>query len=70
MSDCVEMMGVVREVLPGTQFKVELENGNSVLAYLSGRMRKNFIKVTLGDEVLVEISPYDLSRGRISKRQK
>jgi len=62
--------GVVTEALPGTQFRVKLENGHEVLAYLSGRMRKYYIRILLGDHVRVEMSPYDLSRGRIVYRQK
>jgi len=62
--------GVVTEALPGTQFRVKLENGHEVLAYLSGRMRKYYIRILLGDHVRVEMSPYDLSLGRIVYRQK
>jgi translation initiation factor IF-1 len=62
--------GIVTEALPGTQFRVKLENGHEVLAYLSGRMRKYYIRILLGDHVRVEMSPYDLSRGRIVYRQK
>jgi len=64
------MEGTVVEALPGTQFKVELENGHTILAYLSGKMRKYYIRVLLGDNVTVEMSPYDLSRGRITFRHK
>jgi translation initiation factor IF-1 len=66
----IEMMGKVVEALPGTQFKVELENGHEILAYLSGKMRKYYIRILLGDQVKVEISPYDLTRGRIVYRYK
>jgi translation initiation factor IF-1 len=66
----IEMMGQVVEALPGTQFKVELENGHEILAYLSGKMRKYYIRILLGDKVKVEVSPYDLSRGRIVYRYK
>jgi translation initiation factor IF-1 len=66
----IEMMGKVVEALPGTQFKVELENGHEILAYLSGKMRKYYIRILLGDKVRVEISPYDLTRGRIVYRFK
>jgi translation initiation factor IF-1 len=66
----IEMMGKVIEALPGTQFRVELENGHEVLAYLSGKMRKYYIRILLGDKVRVEISPYDLTRGRIVYRYK
>jgi translation initiation factor IF-1 len=66
----VEMEGTVIEALPATQFKVELENGHEVLAYLSGKMRRYYIRILLGDRVRVELSPYDLSRGRITYRYK
>ena len=65
-----EMEGTVIEALPGTQFRVELDNGHEVLAYLSGKMRKYYIRILLGDRVRVEISPYDLKRGRITYRYK
>lgn len=68
--DKLVMEGVVVEALPGTQFKVKLENGHQVLAYLSGKMRKFYIRILLGDHVKVEMSPYDLTRGRITYRQK
>jgi len=68
--DKLEMEGTVKECLPGTQFRVELENGHNVLAYLCGKMRKYYIRVLLGDRVLVELSPYDLTRGRIIYRYK
>ena len=66
----IEMMGTVTEALPGTQFKVELDNGHEVLAYLCGKMRRYYIRILLGDRVKVEISPYDLERGRIVYRYK
>jgi translation initiation factor IF-1 len=66
----IEVEGVVIEALPNTMFKVELENDHEVLAYLSGRMKKYYIKVLLGDRVRVELSPYDLTRGRITYRFK
>ena len=66
----IEMMGKVVEALPATQFKVELENGHEILAYLSGKMRRYYIRILLGDQVRVEISPYDLTRGRIVYRYK
>ncbi len=66
----IEMMGKVVEAFPGTQFKVELENGHEILAYLSGKMRRYYIRILLGDQVRVEISPYDLMRGRIMYRYK
>ncbi|HUE97201.1 MAG TPA: translation initiation factor IF-1 [Longimicrobiaceae bacterium] len=64
------MQGTVTEVLPDTNFRVELENGHEVLAYISGRMRKNYIRILEGDRVTVELSPYDLRRGRITYRFK
>jgi translation initiation factor IF-1 len=68
--DKIQVEGLVIEALPGTQFKVRLDNGHDVLAYLSGKMRKYYIRILLGDRVKVEMSPYDLSRGRITYRQK
>jgi len=68
--DKIELEGTVVEALPGTQFRVELDNGHEVLAYLSGKMRKYYIRILLGDRVRVEVSPYDLSRGRITYRFK
>ncbi|MCU0519670.1 MAG: translation initiation factor IF-1 [Anaerolineae bacterium] len=62
--------GLVVEALPATQFKVKLETGHEVLAYLSGKMRKYYIRILLGDRVRVELSPYDLTRGRIVYRHK
>lgn len=66
----IEMEGTVVEALPATQFRVELDNGHEVLAYLSGKMRKYYIRILLGDRVRVELSPYDLTRGRITYRYK
>lgn len=66
----IQIEGTVIEALPGTQFRIELENGHEIIAYLSGKMRKYYIRVLLGDRVTVEISPYDLSRGRITFRHK
>ena len=66
----IQVEGTVIEALPATQFKVRLENGHEVLAYLSGKMRKYYIRILLGDRVRVEMSPYDLSRGRIVYRHK
>ena len=66
----IQVEGVVTEALPGTQFKVRLDNGHEVLAYLSGKMRKYYIRILLGDRVKVEVSPYDLTRGRIVYRHK
>jgi translation initiation factor IF-1 len=68
--EAIEMQGTVTEVLPDTNFRVELENGHKVLAYISGRMRKNYIRILEGDRVTVELSPYDLQRGRITYRFK
>lgn len=68
--ETVEFVGTVVEALPNTNFRVELENGHTVLAYLSGKMRKNYIRVYLGDKVRVEMSPYDLTRGRITYRMR
>ena len=66
----IQVDGTIVEALPGTQFRVRLDNGHEVLAYLSGRMRKYYIRILLGDRVAVEMSPYDLSRGRITFRQR
>ena len=66
----VEVEGTIVEALPNTQFRVELDNGHEVLAYISGRMRKYYIRILLGDRVRVELSPYDLTRGRIVYRYK
>ena len=60
--------GLVVEAMPSTTFRVQLENGHTVLAYLSGRLRKNYIRILLGDRVKLELSPYDLTRGRITYR--
>ncbi len=68
--DKIQVEGTVTEALPGTQFKVRLETGHEVLAYLSGKMRKYYIRILLGDRVKVEMSPYDLTRGRITFRQR
>ena len=68
--EMLEMEGVVQEVLPSTQFRVELANGATVLAYAGGKVRKNRIRILAGDRVTMEISPYDLTRGRISFRHK
>lgn len=66
----IEVEGTVVEALPATQFRVELDNGHTVLAYLSGKMRRYYIRILLGDRVKVELSPYDLNRGRITYRFK
>ncbi len=68
--DAIEAMAVVVETLPNAMFKVEMENKHQVLAHVSGRMRKNFIRILPGDRVAIELSPYDLSRGRIVYRYK
>lgn len=66
--DQIEMQGTVTETLPNTTFRVELENGHIVTAHISGRMRKNYIRILTGDKVTVELTPYDLSKGRITYR--
>ena len=66
--DSIEIVGKVVEPLPNAMFRVELEGGHKVLAHISGRMRINFIKILPGDRVLLELSPYDLTRGRITRR--
>lgn len=68
--DVVELQGVVLESLPNAMFQVELENGHRVLAHISGKLRMNFIRILPGDKVTIELSPYDLSRGRITWRAK
>jgi translation initiation factor IF-1 len=68
--DAIEVMATVVETLPNALFKVELENKHQALAHVSGRMRKNFIRILPGDRVAIELSPYDLSRGRIVYRYK
>lgn len=67
--DCVTSEGVVVDVLPGTMFRVKLPNGHIVLSHISGKMRKNFIRIVPGDRVTVELSPYDLSKARITFRE-
>jgi translation initiation factor IF-1 len=69
-ADAIEAQGVVTEPLPNAMFRVELENGHKVLAHISGKMRMHFIKILAGDKVTVELSPYDLTRGRIVYRAK
>jgi len=69
-ADAIEVMGTVVKVLPATMYRVKLDNGHEVLAHVSGRMRKHFIKITSGDKVTLEISPYDLTKGRITYRHK
>ena len=68
--DTIEVSGVVLESLPNAMFRVELDNKHQVLAHVYGKMRKNFIRILTGDRVLVELSPYDLARGRITYRYK
>ncbi|MPL58879.1 Translation initiation factor IF-1 [bioreactor metagenome] len=68
--EAIEVEGVVREALPNTMFRVELQNGHIILAHLSGKMRKHYIRIVPGDKVRVGLSPYDLSRGRIIYREK
>ena len=68
--DAIRLQAKVVEALPNAMFRVELENGHKVLAHISGKMRMNFIKILPGDKVTVELSPYDLSRGRIIYRYK
>ena len=68
--DVLEVEGVVKEPLPNAMFKVELETGHEVLAHISGKMRMHFIKILPGDKVKLEVSPYDLTRGRIIYRSK
>ena len=68
--DVMELEGTVVETLPNAMFKVELENGHQILAHISGKLRMNFIKILPGDKVTIEMSPYDLTRGRITWRSK
>ena len=68
--DNIEVQGTIIETLPNAMFRVELENKHMVLAHISGKMRKNFIRILPGDKILVELSPYDLTRGRIVYRYK
>lgn len=66
--EVIKMIGKVVEALPGTKFKVELENGHTIIAHISGKMRKHYIRLVRGDRVEVEMTPYDLTQGRISFR--
>ncbi len=66
----IEMVGTVIETLPNTMFRVELENGHIITAHISGRMRKNYIRILTGDKVKIELTPYDLNKGRIVFRDK
>ncbi|MCI8540225.1 MAG: translation initiation factor IF-1 [Erysipelotrichaceae bacterium] len=68
--DVIEIEGVVEDTLPNAQFKVKLENGHEILAHVSGKIRMHYIRILPGDRVTVEISPYDLTRGRITFRHK
>ena len=68
--DHIEMQGKVIETLPNTMFRVELENGHIVTAHISGKMRKNYIRILTGDNVVVELTPYDLTKGRITFRER
>ena len=69
-TDAIALQGKVLETLPNAMFRVELENGHDVLAHISGRLRMNYIRILPGDKVTVELSPYDLTKGRISWRDK
>jgi translation initiation factor IF-1 len=69
-SGVIEMEGVVREALPNAMFRVDLDNGHNVLAYISGKMRQNYIRILPNDRVIIELSPYDLTRGRLVYRYK
>ncbi len=68
--DVIEVEGVVADSLPNAVFKVKLENGHEIIAHISGRLRQNYIKILPGDRVTIELSPYDLTRGRITWRAK
>lgn len=68
--DVIEVSGVITESMPNAMFRVKLETGQEVLAHVSGKIRKNFIRILLGDKVKIELSPYDLTRGRITFREK
>ena len=68
--EMIEMEGMVHEVMPDTRFRVELTNGHPIIAYMSGRMRKHHIRILAGDKVSIEMTPYDLSKGRITFRHK
>ena len=67
--EVIELEGVIIETLPGTQFRVELQNGHRIIAHVAGKMRKHFIRIVPGDSVTVELTPYDLSKGRITYRK-
>ena len=68
--DVIEFEGTISETLPNTMFRVKLENGHEIIAHISGRMRKNYIRILTGDRVKVEMTPYDLTKGRITYRMK
>ena len=68
--DAIELEGTILETLPNTMFRVKLENGHVIIAHISGRMRKNYIRILTGDKVKVEMTPYDLTKGRITYRMK
>lgn len=68
--EAIEVVGIVKEALPNTMFRVELENQHVILAHLSGKMRKHYIRIVPGDKVKIELSPYDLNRGRIIFRER
>ncbi len=68
--EAIKVEGTIQEVLPNAMFRVELENGHQVLAHVSGKMRMHFIRILRGDKVILELSPYDLSKGRIVRREK
>jgi translation initiation factor IF-1 len=68
--DQIEMEGTVTDTLPNAMFRVELENGHTITAHISGKMRKNYIRILTGDKVVVEMTPYDLTKGRITYRSK
>ncbi len=68
--DAIELEGTILETLPNTMFRVKLENNHVIIAHISGRMRKNYIRILTGDKVKIEMTPYDLSKGRITYRMK
>jgi len=67
--EVIELTGTIIETLPGTQFRVELENGHKIIAHVAGKMRKHYIRIVPGDSVTVELTPYDLTKGRITYRK-
>ncbi len=67
--DVIEVEGKILEVIPGGSFKVQLENGHNIIAHVSGKIRMNYIRISPGDNVMIELSPYDLTRGRITYRK-